>query len=79
MMTIRSAVASGSVDVEEFNPELLPGWEVTAPELALSAGADDRELRSAGERRLATLGWPYLILLALFAVEWIVRRRIGLR
>ncbi len=74
-----SAVASGSVDVEEFNPELLPGWEVTAPELALAAGADDRELRSAGERRLATLGWPYLILLALFAVEWIVRRRIGLR
>ncbi|NIR46138.1 MAG: hypothetical protein GWN99_17055 [Gemmatimonadetes bacterium] len=73
------AIASGSgpAEVESFSSELLPRPvdELEAP----GAGAD-APVRVAGRtRRLATVGWSYLLLIVLFCAEWAVRRFIGLR
>jgi hypothetical protein len=74
-----AASAEGPVEVEEFSRELLPASGTPSPEL-LAAEARVRAGRPAGgSRGLATLGWPYLILIALFCGEWAVRRVSGLR
>ena len=77
--------------MERFSPELLPSAPATLvgqggqAGAAGAAGAGGSEATAsqadspAGERRLATLGWPYLLLIMLFCAEWIIRRRIGLR
>ncbi len=75
---LAAVAARGPVEVEAFTPELLPFAGALLAELeadeALRTGS------SAGRRRrLATLGWPYLLLIALFCAEWAVRRVIGLR
>jgi hypothetical protein len=68
--------ASGPVEVEVFTRELLP-----APTELLEPGGVVAAVGEAdvGRRGLATLGWPYLVLIALFCAEWAVRRLIGLR
>jgi hypothetical protein len=72
-----AASAQGPVEVEEFSRELLPGAPVAEP---LTAETPAAVRGSAdGSRRLATSGWPYLILIALLCGEWAVRRRRGLR
>ncbi|MGD2218534.1 MAG: hypothetical protein PVJ64_17380, partial [Gemmatimonadales bacterium] len=71
----RLTTATGPAEVEVFTRELLPA--VTAlVEPAESTAAGDGDV---GRRGLATLGWPYLVLIALFCAEWAVRRLIGLR
>ena len=83
-----AAAATGTVEVERFSPELLPSAPATLVGQggqAGAAGVGSSEATAspadspAGERRLATLGWPYLLLIMLFCAEWIIRRRIGLR
>ncbi len=73
-----AASAEGPIEVEEFTRELLPGSSALLAELS---GGDmtDREPGAVGHRRMATRGWPYLLLIALFCAEWAVRRFIGLR
>ncbi len=70
--------ADGPAEVEPYSPELLPrvGW--TLPE-EVSADRQREAARRDGGRGLATLGWPYLLLIALFCAEWALRRFIGLR
>lgn len=73
-----AGAADGRVEVEAYSPELLPRAELTLPEGLIS----DRQRQAArrGDRRgLATLGWPYLLLIAVFCAEWALRRFIGLR
>ncbi|UCF21252.1 MAG: hypothetical protein JSU87_07685 [Gemmatimonadota bacterium] len=69
--------AQGPVEVEEFSREFLPGASVTADSTAATFVAG--ESAEAHGRGLATLGWPYLLLMALFSAEWVVRRLSGLR
>jgi hypothetical protein len=69
--------AEGPAEVEPFNSELLPrGGTALEPlqDVAL-AGADDGK----PTRPLASMGWPYLLLIALFCGEWAIRRFSGLR
>ncbi|HSG81951.1 MAG TPA: hypothetical protein VLC48_06870, partial [Gemmatimonadota bacterium] len=73
------ASVEGPAEVEPFSRELLPqatasltaGTPAAAGDFA-STGADRRQ-------HLATLGWPYLVLIVLFCAEWAVRRYSGLR
>ena len=69
-------LASGRFDISASTAEMLPQRAV--PEIparaASLAGAD-----AAPGRPLRTLPWPYLLILTLLCVEWIVRRRSGLR
>ncbi len=71
------AATEGPVEVEEFAPELLPGPSVTAD--STTAGVPSGRVTGQGGKGLATLGWPYLLLMALFSAEWVVRRLSGLR
>jgi hypothetical protein len=72
-----AAAAEGPAEVEPFNSELLPGGGPTLDysQDVAAAGRDAR--RSA--RPLASMSWPYLLLIALFCGEWAVRRFSGLR
>jgi hypothetical protein len=72
----RVATATGLAEVERFTRELLPAPAAIVDAAEVTAGAGDGDI---GRRRLATLGWPYLVLIALFCAEWAVRRLIGLR
>lgn len=74
-----ASAADGPVEVEEFSAELLPRPQpdLGSAEEARREGAGARP--SQGVRGLATLGWPYLILIALFCAEWALRRWSGLR
>ncbi|MGD2153964.1 MAG: hypothetical protein PVG79_11910 [Gemmatimonadales bacterium] len=67
--------AAGPVEVEEFTRELLPTPTALVEPAELTVAGD----REVGRRGLATLGWPYLVLIVLFCAEWAVRRLIGLR
>jgi hypothetical protein len=73
------ASAEGPAEVEEFARELLPSARVSLAELVESASAATAAPADGQRRGLATLGWPYLILIALFCAEWAVRRFSGLR
>ncbi len=68
--------ATGPAEVERFARELLPTPTTVVDAADVTTGAGDGD---AGRRGLATLGWPYLVLIALFCAEWAVRRLIGLR
>ncbi len=72
----RVTAATGPAEVERFTRELLPAPAALGDAAEVTAGAGDGDI---GRRRLATLGWPYLVLIALFCAEWAVRRLIGLR
>jgi len=65
----------GRFDVEARTLEMLPVPEV--PEAA--EGEAVRQVRGTAGRPLRTLPWPYLLLLTSLCVEWIARRRVGLR
>ncbi len=73
-----AGAADGPVEVEAYSPELLPRAGVTLPE-ELTADRERQATRREGGRGLATLGWPYLLLIAVFCAEWALRRFIGLR
>ncbi len=74
-----ASATEGPAEVEAFSEELLPRSKMS---LALDTVATREEVwarRSGGSRGLATLGWPYLVLIALFCAEWALRRWSGLR
>ncbi len=73
------SVAEGPAEVEAFSEELLPRPRASFESVAAATGATVDARRSQGSRGLATLGWPYLILIALFCGEWALRRWSGLR
>jgi hypothetical protein len=73
------ASAAGPVEVERFVPELLPRAKVTLVQRLDFANDPNAGDLGRRQRRLATLGWPYLLLILLFCSEWAVRRFIGLR
>lgn len=66
----------GRFDVAEATDEMLPAAEQPTRPVQRSAavGVDGR-----GGRPLRTLPWPYLFVITLLSVEWIGRRRSGLR
>ncbi len=70
-------IAEGRFDVERFTADLrLPRQD---PErIGASVGAGDR-VRILGRRRIRTSMLPYLLLIGLLLVEWVARRRSGLR
>ena len=72
-----SDAAEGPAEVEPFNNELLPRGETALEPLHDVATANADERTSA--RPLASMGWPYLLLIALFCGEWAIRRFSGLR
>ena len=74
-----AARADGPAEIEEFSRELLPASSSSLRALADAAAVRRADDAGGGRRRLATLGWPYLILIALLCAEWAVRRYIGLR
>lgn len=69
------SLGEGRFDVEARTTELLP--PPTTPESPASA----RAASIAGDpgRPLRTSPWPYLLILALLCLEWVGRRRAGLR
>jgi hypothetical protein len=73
------SAAEGPVEVEAFSEELSPRPRVSLESIEAATQEDVGTRRSGGSRGLATLGWPYLILIALFCGEWALRRWSGLR
>jgi hypothetical protein len=74
------SAAEGPAEVEAVSDELLPRPRVSLEPAAAAAALPDVDAqRSGGYRGLATLGWPYLIIIALFCGEWALRRWSGLR
>jgi hypothetical protein len=71
-------VAEGPTEVEAFSRELLPR-EASATATTEDFPSPPRENGGGSGRPLASLGWPYLLLIALFCGEWAVRRLGGLR
>jgi hypothetical protein len=69
-------LGSGRFDVSAATGEMLPARSVPEPpaRTASLAGAE-----AGSGLPLRTLPWPYLLILTLLCVEWIVRRRSGLR
>jgi hypothetical protein len=73
------ASAAGPAEVEAFSRELLPQAPAPLADTATVAGAELDGTGPDRRRRLATLGWPYLLVILLFCAEWAVRRYSGLR
>jgi hypothetical protein len=69
-------VGAGRFDVAEATEEMLPLPDL--PPVAARATAQPG-VESAPGRPLRTLPWPYLLVITLLCVEWIGRRRSGLR
>lgn len=71
------ARGDGEITVESFSPEL------TRSAIPLELGAEGIEAagerRARGRRPLHATPWPYGLLVLLVCVEWILRRRWGLR
>jgi hypothetical protein len=65
----------GRFDVESRTLEMLPVPEVPEAE----EGQAVRQDMGTQGRPLRTMPWPYLLLLTSLCVEWIARRRVGLR
>jgi hypothetical protein len=69
---------SGPLTVEAFSPELTrPARALTDLQSTASTALDG--VGRGGQRPLRTSVWPYALILALLATEWILRRRWGLR
>jgi hypothetical protein len=74
-----TAATEGPAEVEEFSAELLPAPGESLRDALQAAAPPEVPGPLRRPRRLATLGWPYLVLIALFCAEWAVRRFSGLR
>ena len=73
-----SVIASGVVEVERWATSLrLPPLDV--PGEALPAASGEGIVGVSGSRPLRTHPLPYLILLIFLGIEWLGRRRVGLR
>lgn len=69
-------LSTGRFDVSAASDEMLPApTEPSAPTQVASALGGER----GTGRPLRTEPWPYLLILSLLCVEWVVRRRSGLR
>lgn len=65
----------GRFDVAEATEEMLP----VAEEPAAGGPGSTAELGEGAGQPLRTLPWPYLLVMTLLCLEWIGRRRAGLR
>jgi hypothetical protein len=72
------AAAEGPVEVEVFSDELLPKPVSLTAGLVTPTSRVSPTEGAVQSRGLATFGWPYLVLIALFCAEWAVRRVSGL-
>jgi hypothetical protein len=72
------AEAEGEISVERWSPELarpaLPLEQLEAAAVPVGPGA-----RSRSGRPLHATPWPYAVIITLIAIEWVLRRRWGLR
>ncbi|MEX2285199.1 MAG: hypothetical protein WEE89_22120, partial [Gemmatimonadota bacterium] len=69
---------AGPMTVETYSAELTrPGRSLA--QLASAAQAQLSERSRSGSRPLRTMIWPYAMVVALLASEWVLRRRWGLR
>lgn len=68
----------GPFTVERFLPEFISGVEVDALEGAVPA-ATAGVGAEGGRRPFRALAWPYMLLVALLALDWTLRRWWGLR
>jgi hypothetical protein len=74
--TSGDTIGAGRFDVSTSTLEMLPVGDV--PEVSVrNASLVDADATLG--RPLRTFPWPYLLVIALLCVEWIVRRRTGLR
>lgn len=74
--SVSGSVGEGRFDVTARSDELLS--RAAAPEV--STGTVSRGLAAeGGSGPLRTRAWPYLLILALVSLEWVGRRRVGLR
>lgn len=71
-----ASMGEGRFDVSARTDELL--HRAAAPEVAPTAAAPQLA-GPGGGRPFRTRSWPYLLLLALLCLEWVGRRRAGLR
>lgn len=69
-------LSTGRFDVSAASAEMLPA--AATPDVPAQAASAIGGERGVG-RPLRTEPWPYLLLLTLLCVEWVVRRRSGLR
>jgi hypothetical protein len=72
------AAGEGPAEVEAFSDELLPGVISLTAGLVIPTSVAAPSDGAGQSRGLATFGWPYLVLIALFCAEWAVRRVSGL-
>lgn len=70
--------AEGEITVESYSPEFTRPT-VTLDSLVRSDVAVGPEARRAPARPLHASAWPYVLILLLIALEWVLRRRWGLR
>ena len=71
-----NGVGTGRLEVEPWSNELLTGPGIPDSLLAVGEGGADRLVAGVQVR---THPLPYLVLIALLAIEWVGRRRRGLR
>jgi len=71
-----AVVASGRFDVEARTDEMLPARFADLDPQSTANGGGVREPQG---RPLRTMFWPYLLIIGLLCVEWVARRRAGLR
>lgn len=74
-----AGTTEGPAEVEEFSEELLPRSRPSLEREGEAVRETEATRQPRGSRGLATLGWPYLLLIALFCAEWALRRWTGLR
>ena len=74
--SVSGSVGEGRFDVTARSDELLP--RAAAPEVP-SGTVSPRFAAEGGSGPLRTRAWPYLLILALLSLEWVGRRRVGLR
>ena len=69
-------IGEGRFDVEMISGEMIPPpEEPEGPESTAFTVANDER----SERPVRTYPWPYLVVITLLCIEWIIRRRTGLR
>jgi hypothetical protein len=73
-----TATADGEFTVESYSPEFTRPT-VTMQMLEASAVPVGPDARARPGRPLHASAWPYIAIVLLIAVEWVLRRRWGLR